>query len=155
MSEQGFTLSSPAFVSDGVIPQVFTCDGENTSPELNWMHPPDGTRSFALIVDDPDAPDGTFTHWVLFNIPAETQNLPIGDRETGVGGRNDFQHEGYGGPCPPPNHGQHRYYFKLFALDVESLPLEAGAPRADLEKAMEGHVLEKAEVMGRFQRTAG
>lgn len=155
MAEQGFTLTSPAFVPDGIIPAVFTCDGENTSPELKWMHPPDGTRSFALILDDPDAPNGTFTHWVLFDISNHLSSLPAGLKDIGVSGRNDFHHEGYGGPCPPPNHGEHRYYFRLFALDVGSLDQKPGAPRAEVESAMEGHILEQAELMGRYQRTTG
>jgi len=155
MAEQGFTLTSSAFTADGAIPATFTCDGEDTSPELKWLHPPDATRSFALIVDDPDAPNGTFTHWVLFDIPSDAQSLPSGVSNIGVDGRNDFQKDGYGGPCPPPNHGQHRYFFKLFALDIESLNLNAGAQREEVEKAMEGHVLEQTELMGRYERTAG
>lgn len=155
MSEQGFTLTSTAFTADGAIPATVTCDGDNTSPELKWMHPPDGTRSFALIVDDPDAPSGTFTHWVLFDIPADVRTLPANASDIGVGGRNDFQQDGYGGPCPPPNHGQHRYFFKLYALDVESLNSEAGAPRDAVEKAMEGHVLDETHLMGRYERTTG
>jgi len=155
MSEQGFTLTSPAFVPDGMIPPVFTCDGDNTSPELKWVHPPDAVRSFALIVDDPDAPRGTFTHWVLFDIPAATNRLPSAARGVGVEGRNDFQHDGYGGPCPPPNHGQHRYDFRLFALDIETLHLKTGASRAEVEKAIQGHILDQAELMGRYERTTG
>lgn len=155
MTEQGFTLTSPDFVPDGVIPNTFTCDGEDYSPELKWMHPPDGTKSFALIVDDPDAPGGTFTHWVLFDIPADAKSLPANVQDVGTNGRNNFHKPGYGGPCPPPNHGEHRYYFKLMALDVESLNLPAGAPREDVEKAIEGHVLDQAELMGRYERTTG
>lgn len=153
MAEQGFTLSSPTFVPDSLIPGMFTCDGENKSPELEWMHAPEGTKSFALIVDDPDAPNGTFTHWVLFNIPADTSKLPTAAGDLGIAGRNDFQQDGYGGPCPPPNHGQHRYFFRLFALDVESLPCGQGAGRDDVERAMKGHVLEQTELMGRYERT--
>lgn len=155
MTEHGFTLTSSAFTADGAIPATFTCDGEDTSPELKWLHPPDATRSFALIVDDPDAPNGTFTHWVLFDIPSDAQSLPSGASNIGVDGRNDFQKDGYGGPCPPPNHGQHRYFFKLFALDIESLNLSAGALRQEVEEAMEGHILERTELMGRYERTAG
>lgn len=155
MSEQGFTLTSPSFVPDGLISATFTCDGENTSPELKWIHAPDGTRSFALIVDDPDAPNGTFTHWVLFDIPADTKHLRGEVSDIGVKGRNDFQQVGYGGPCPPPNHGQHRYYFRLYALDVDSLQLPAGASRPEVETAIEGHILDQAELMGRYERTTG
>jgi Raf kinase inhibitor-like YbhB/YbcL family protein len=153
MAEQGFTLTSPAFVSDGLIPAIFTCDGENKSPELHWIHPPDGTKSFVLIVDDPDAPNGTFTHWVLFDIPATMDHLPTVASDVGVSGRNDFQQDGYGGPCPPPNHGQHRYFFKLFALKADSLNLQQGASRAEVEQAVKEHLLEKTELMGRYERT--
>lgn len=155
MSEKGFTLTSPAFVPDGIIPAAFTCDGENTSPELQWMHAPDGARSFVLIVDDPDAPNGTFTHWVLFDIPADTTHLRGEVSGVGVKGRNDFHQVGYGGPCPPPNHGQHRYYFRLYALKVESLQLPAGASRPEVETAVKGHILDQAELMGRYERTTG
>jgi Raf kinase inhibitor-like YbhB/YbcL family protein len=155
MTRQGFTLTSPAFVRDGLITPVFTCDGENTSPPLDWMHSPEAARSFVLIVDDPDAPSGTFTHWVLFDIPADTKSLPGEVSDIGIKGRNDFQQVGYGGPCPPPNHGRHRYYFKLFALDVQSLKLAAGATRDEVEAAMEGHVLDQAELMGRYERKTG
>lgn len=155
MAEQGFTLTSPAFQADAVIPQAYTCDGDNKSPELNWIHPPNGTQSFVLILEDPDAPNGTFTHWVLFDIPAQRNKIPEGGNGVGVGALNDFQHDHYGGPCPPPNHGDHRYYFRLYALDVESLGLEAGVKREEVEKAMQGHVIEEIELMGRFQRTTG
>lgn len=153
MAEQGFTLTSSSVPTDGVIPAVFTCDGDNVSPDLTWMHPPEQTRSFALIVDDPDAPNGTFTHWVLFDIPAETKELPLGVTGVGVDGRNDFQQDRYGGPCPPPNHGKHRYYFRLYALDAETLKLQPGAPRAEVEAAMQDHILDQAELMGRYERT--
>jgi Raf kinase inhibitor-like YbhB/YbcL family protein len=152
MAEQGFTLTSPDFANGEMIPRQFTGDGEDKSPELKWIHAPEGTRSFALIVDDPDAPNGTFTHWVLFDIPAEAQFLPQGVPKMGVGGRNDFQHDRYGGPMPPPHHGVHRYYFKLYALDIESLNLPQGAKREEVENAMEGHILDQVELMGRFER---
>jgi hypothetical protein len=155
MAEAHFKLFSPAFAPNGPIPQHFTCDGKNISPEIGWMHPPEGTQSLALVVDDPDAPKGTFTHWVLFNIPAGTEKIPEGDSSVGVAGRNSFQATGYGGPCPPPNHGDHRYYFRMFALDVDSLDLEPGTTKHELEKAMEGHVLGEAELMGRYKRQTG
>ena len=154
MAEQGFTLTSPAFVPDGIIPAGSTCDGKNASPELHWIHPPEDTRSFALILDDPDAPSGTFTHWVLFNIPANAHSIPANASNVGVAGRNDFQHAGYGGPCPPPNHDYHRYFFKLFSLDVASLELEEGVPRDKVEQSMAGHVLGETQLMGRYKRTA-
>jgi Raf kinase inhibitor-like YbhB/YbcL family protein len=145
------TLTSPSFERDGLIAAHNTCDGRNVSPELRWTAVPDGTRSFALIVDDPDAPSGTFTHWVLFDIPGDARSLAEG-ADVGVAGRNDFQQSGYGGPCPPPRHGQHRYYFRLYALDVAGLGLPEGAPREELESTMEGHVLAESELMGRFSR---
>ncbi|WP_166825747.1 YbhB/YbcL family Raf kinase inhibitor-like protein [Thalassoroseus pseudoceratinae] len=155
MAEQGFTLTSPAFQPDAVIPDVHTCDGDDKSPELNWIHPPEGTKSFVLIMEDPDAPDGTFTHWVLFDIPAQRSTIPEGASGIGQGARNDFQHDHYGGPAPPPNHGDHRYYFRLYALDGESLGLEAGVKREEVEQAMQGHILDETELMGRYQRTTG
>lgn len=155
MAEQGFTLTSPDFVPDGSAPIGMTCDGDNTAPELRWTHPPEGAQSFALIVDDPDAPHGTFTHWLLWDIPASAKSIPAGGGSVGVSGRNDFHHEGYGGLCPPPNHGEHRYFFKLYALDAPSLNLEHGATRDQLEAALDGHVIEQTEVMARFERTTG
>lgn len=152
MAAHGFTLTSPAFSEGGTIPQLLTCDGQNRSPQLHWSHPPEGTRSFALIVDDPDAPNGTFTHWVLFNIPADATELGEAESGIGVNGRNDFQQDGYGGPCPPPNHGEHRYYFKLYALDVDELQLNASATRQELESAMSGRVLGQTQLMGRYER---
>ncbi len=152
MAQQGFTLISPDFAHGEMIPTRFTCDGQNKSPELKWIHPPEGTLSFALIVDDPDAPDGVFTHWVVFDIPAEAKFIPGDVPNMGVGGRNDFQHDGYGGPCPPAKHGDHRYFFRLYALDTESLKLDAGATRQKVEQAMQDHILDSTELMGRFER---
>ncbi len=152
MSEQRFTLTSPSFGPDQMIPSALTCDGENTSPALNWGHPPEGTRSFALILDDPDAPRGTFTHWVLFDIPADARGLPAKVRDIGVGGRNDFRNDHYGGPCPPPNRGKHHYFFKLFALNVPSLNLPLGASRKAVENAMQGHILGQVHLVGLYQR---
>ena len=152
MAEQGFHLASPAFTNGNLIPQTHTCDGENSSPPLRWMHAPEGTQSFALVVEDPDAPKGTFTHWLLWNLPAGTTELPAGKAGLGVSGRNDFQHVGYGGPCPPPKDGPHRYFFKLFALDAQSLGLKEGARRDELLQAISKHTLGQAELMGRYQR---
>lgn len=148
-------IRSSAFFIGGSIPIQYTCDGENLSPPLQWESPPDGTRSFALIVEDPDAPNGTFTHWVLYNLPAESRELPEGLRDQStlpVGamqGKNSFNQIGFGGPCPPD--GTHRYFFKLFAID-QLLELPEGVTKEELLKAIEGHVLDKAEVMGRYTR---
>jgi Raf kinase inhibitor-like YbhB/YbcL family protein len=151
-----FTLKSSAFVHEGDIPSKFTCSGADLSPALTWSDPPGGTQSFSLIMDDPDAPGATWVHWVLYNLPAQTRELPEGvpkEMELKDGsrqGRNDFARPGYGGPCPPRG-APHRYYFKLYALDVR-ISLPAGAGKADLEKAMKGHILAQAELMGRFRR---
>lgn len=152
MAEQGFTLWSPDFNEGGKVPVQFTCDGANTPPTLNWMHAPPETRSFVLIVDDPDAPQRTFTHWVLFDLPANTYSLGKETPTQGTSGKNDFQHDGYGGPCPPPQHGEHRYFFSLYALDVESLNLEPRATHAEVEQAIQGHILDQTMLMGRYQR---
>jgi Raf kinase inhibitor-like YbhB/YbcL family protein len=152
-----FELTSPAFLQDGTIPKEFTCEGANQSPALKWTAPPANTKSLALIVDDPDAPAGTWVHWMIFNLPATDRELTAaapGDPELANGarqGRNDFGQTAYGGPCPPPGPA-HRYFFKLYALDVK-LDLKAGAAKADLEKAMQGHILGKAELMARYQRS--
>ncbi len=153
------SISSPEFSNHGEIPAEYTCDGDNISPPLAWSGLPEGTRSLALIVDDPDAPDPkapkrTWVHWVLYNIPAATSglqkgvqpsHLPDGTRE----GINDSNHSDYGCPCPPI--GRHRYFFKLYALDTEFG--ELSPPTKDtLLKAMDGHVLEKAELMGTYQK---
>ena len=145
------TLKSPSFEAGGLIDAHHTCDGRNVSPELQWTAVPEGARSFALIIEDPDAPSGTFTHWVLFDIPGDVHSLAV-ESDVGVAGRNDFQQSGYGGPCPPPGHGQHRYYFRLYALDVAGLGLPEGARREEVESTMEGHIIAEAELMGRFSR---
>jgi Raf kinase inhibitor-like YbhB/YbcL family protein len=151
------TLSSPAFGDHGPIPAVYSCDGENVPPPLGWSGEPAHTASYALIVDDPDAPDPaapqrTFVHWVLYNIPAPVRELeeavlPGALPDGTVQGRNDEGATGYSGPCPPV--GRHRYFFKLYALDVELAGLE-NATKADLERAMEGHVLEMAQLVGTY-----
>ena len=148
-------IKSPAFVPGGKIPGKYTCDGMDISPPLAWTSGPEGTKTFALICDDPDAPVGTWVHWVLFNLPADIielrENVPP-ERELESGakqGMNDFRKIGYGGPCPPG--GIHRYYFKLYALDTE-INLEAGATKSELLKAMEGHILAEGQLMGRYER---
>lgn len=148
-----FSLGSTAFQDSGLIPQKFTCDGGNVSPELNWSGAPIDTKSYALIMDDPDAPGGTFTHWVQFDIPAAYQQLAEGagaNHSIGVGGNNGLGQTGYLGPCPPS--GIHRYYFRLYALNVPSLNLKAGAARSDVEKALSKHVIGAADAMGRYEK---
>jgi Raf kinase inhibitor-like YbhB/YbcL family protein len=146
----GFTLTSSAFENGQEIAQRHACDGDDLSPQLRWSGAPDGTRSLALIVDDPDAPVGTFTHWLAWSIAPTSGGLAEGEAAP-VEGRNDFGSVGYRGPCPPPGHGPHRYFFRLRSLDAE-VELEAGAERTDLERALEGHVLEVADLMGRYER---
>ncbi len=151
-----FKLSSTFFVPGGMIPKQFTCDGTDLSPALEWSGAPENTRSFSLIADDPDAPVGTWVHWVLYDLPADAKELAEGvpkDEQLSNGarqGRNDFRRIGYGGPCPPPGPA-HRYFFKLYALDAQ-LNLKAGASKADVEKAMAGHILAQATLLGRYQR---
>ena len=149
------TLRSTAFTEGASIPKKYTCDGKNVSPPLQWGGAPDETLSFALIADDPDAPAGTWVHWVIYQIPPEKNRLEeeISARrklENGmVQGENDFGHVGYGGPCPPG--GTHRYFFKLYALDT-GLDLEPGATKQELLDAMKGHILEESKLMGRYSR---
>jgi len=148
-------LTSSAFAEGELIPRKYTCDGENVSPPLAWEPGPESTKSFALICDDPDAPLKTWVHWVIFNIPADTRNLPENvPREKTLAngakqGKNDSRKIGYVGPCPPG--GTHRYFFKLYALDT-LLDLEPGITKKDLLKAMEGHVLAQGTLMGRYKR---
>jgi Raf kinase inhibitor-like YbhB/YbcL family protein len=153
------SLTSPVFTHNGAIPKLFTCQGKDISPALHWSGLPNGTKSVALIVDDPDAPDPAapkrvWVHWVLYNLPpgatglpeaVNATRLPAGTRE----GKNDWDRLGYGGPCPPI--GRHRYFHKLYALDVV-LPDLKHPTKADLLKAMEGHVLEKSELIGTYQK---
>ena len=153
--EMAFELTSTAFAPGEPIPRKYTCDGEDISPPLQWSDPPQGTQSFALIADDPDAPIGTWVHWVLYNLPAETRALPEAvpsDAELSDGsrhGQNGWRKLGYGGPCPPS--GTHRYFFKLYALDTV-LDLAAGASKEQVLKAMEGHILAQTELMGVYSR---
>lgn len=154
-SVEKISVSAEAFKEGGDIPSEYTCDGKNVSPSLSWKGVPANAKSIALVMDDPDAPMGTFVHWVIFNIPASAQKLPKGipgDKILEDGsrqGNNDFRRIGYGGPCPPG--GTHRYYFKIYALDT-MLNLSAGATKADVEDAMKVHVLAQGELMGRYGR---
>jgi Raf kinase inhibitor-like YbhB/YbcL family protein len=151
-----FTLTSPVFADGAAIPTRYTCDGENRSPLLTWSDAPEGARSFALIVDDPDAPAGTFTHWVLYDIPVDVRELSenVPEATPGVSGRNSFRKTGYGGPCPPPQDEAHRYRFVLHALDTDSVGLPNGASREELEAQMSGHVLGTAQLVGTYRRQA-
>jgi Raf kinase inhibitor-like YbhB/YbcL family protein len=143
-----FTITSPEFAEGQTIPRQFTCDGSDAPPTIKVADPPEGTRSFALIMDDPDAPKGTFTHWLAYDIPAGTTELQA---TAGKSLRNSFDREGYGGPCPPPGHGPHRYFFKLYAVDVPTL-VGAVTTRQELEKALGKHTLGTAQLMGRYER---
>ena len=149
-------IKSTAFAAGAEVPKKHTCDGSDVSPALSWGEPPKGTQSFALIMDDPDAPVGTWVHWVLYDLPVAERGLPEGvpkDAELKNGarqGKNSWPRTGYNGPCPPPVPA-HRYFFKLYALDAKT-NLRAGATKAELEKAMQGHILAQAEVMGRYKR---
>jgi len=151
-----FILTSSAFEPGGTIPKLYTCDGPDVSPPLRWTDPPPWTRSLALICDDPDAPVGTWVHWVLYSLPHEIRELPEGvpPQPTlpggGKQGRNDFRKIGYGGPCPPRGPA-HRYFFRLYALDADP-GLEPGATKQELLKAMTNHILAQAELMGRYRR---
>ena len=149
-------ITSPEFSAGDAIPTKFTCDAQDVSPRLSWGEPPANTQSFALIMDDPDAPAGTWVHWVLSDLPGDAKELPeqaprqeqlaSGARQ----GRNDFGKIGYSGPCPPPGK-PHRYFFKLYAVDTK-LNLKSGATKADLERAMKPHILAQAELIGRYGR---
>lgn len=150
------TVASDAFKQGGSIPQKYTCDGENISPQLSWSGIPDSTKSIALICDDPDAPMGTFTHWVIFNIPHEQEGMAAGVprskilKSGAVQGKNSAKRVGYFGPCPPRGK-PHRYFFKVFALDAK-LDLKPGIDKMTLLKAMKGHILAKGELMGYYGR---
>ena len=149
------TLESPAFKNGDIIPAKYTCDGDNVSPPLSWSNPPEGAAGFALIMDDPDAPLGTWVHWIVYRIPADARGfadgaskakkLPDGSAE----GLTDFQSTPYGGPCPPS--GAHRYFFKLYALDTR-LNLPPGATKKQLLDAMKGHILAQSELVGKYKR---
>lgn len=149
-------LKSSDFSAGSTIPKQFTCEGADLSPALEWNDPPPNTQSFALIADDPDAPVGTWVHWVLYDLPPNLRALPQNFPKTEQSpdgwrhGRNDFKKIGYNGPCPPPGK-PHRYFFKLYALDTK-LNLKSGASKKDVERAMQGHILAQGEYMGRYSR---
>jgi hypothetical protein len=154
-ANMAITITSTAFTEGGMIPRDYTCDGRDISPPMAWTGVPEGTKSLALICDDPDAPVGTWVHWVLFNLPATANGLPQSmppDKVLENGGRhgiNDFRKFGYGGPCPPG--GTHRYYFKIYALDTE-LVQEPGLTKAALLKAMKGHILAEGKLTDKYRR---
>jgi Raf kinase inhibitor-like YbhB/YbcL family protein len=148
-----FNLKSDAFNEGELIPSRFTCDGENISPPLTWEYFPSSVKSFAILVEDPDAPGGLFVHWVIFNIPKEINSFPENVTKKNfpdvVQGSNHFGDNGYGGPCPP--RGSHRYFFKIYALDT-FIKLDSKAGRRDILREMEGHILAQTELMGKYER---
>jgi len=153
--EMKINVGSAAFTEAGMIPKQYTCDGADISPPLSWSTVPEGTKSIAIIVDDPDAPAGTWVHWLVYNLPPDLKGLPenILAKETiangGMQGMTDFRRIGYGGPCPPS--GTHRYIFKVYAVD-KLLDLYPGAIKKRLLQAMEGHILAEGELMGKYRR---
>ncbi len=156
MTDNPLSIVSDAFDEGAPIPTKYTCDGEDISPALTWSDPPDSTRSWALIVDDPDAPSKTWVHWLVYNLPADTRELPAAmphDQELPGGalqGKTDFGRTGYGGPCPPPGK-PHRYFFKLYALDA-ALNLKPGASKSRIVEEMQGHILAEGRLMGTYGR---
>jgi len=144
-------LTSDAFQNGQPIPVQYTCDGADQAPALHWGEPPEGTKSFALVIDDPDAPSGTFRHWGVYNIPSSARSIG-GVQRVGTEVTNDFGKPGYGGPCPPKGHGQHHYHFKLFALGVDRLDVGPGAKVVDVENAARKNALAQGELVGTYER---
>jgi Raf kinase inhibitor-like YbhB/YbcL family protein len=142
-------LTSGAFQNGQAIPVQFTCDGADQTPPLAWGEPPAETKSFALVVDDPDAPSGTFRHWGAYDIPGSARSIPSSGFAQAA---NDFGKPGYGGPCPPPGHGPHHYHFKLFALDVEKLGVSPGAKIEQVESEAQKHAIGRGELVGTYER---
>jgi Raf kinase inhibitor-like YbhB/YbcL family protein len=151
MKDPEITVSSTAFAHNGMIPSQYTCDGKNISPQISWSRGPEGTKTYALICDDPDAPMKTWVHWLIYNIPASVLAIPEDDKgvKDALYGTTDFRRTGYGGPCPPG--GTHHYHFKLYALDI-ALPLKNGASKAEMEAAMKGHILASGDLVGLYAR---
>ncbi|MFZ2096478.1 MAG: YbhB/YbcL family Raf kinase inhibitor-like protein [Anaerolineales bacterium] len=143
-------LTSTAFKEGDTIPRIYTCDDQNVSPPLSWSGVPQGTISLVLIMDDPDAPSGTFDHWILFNLPPDLTGLSQDNHTVGMEGKNGFGRVGYGGPCPPRG-SNHHYMFKIYALDA-SLALKTGSSKSQVEGAMRGHILAQGQMMGRYGR---
>ena len=145
-------VSSPAFSDNGAIPKRFTCDGQNIAPPLQWSGAPQNSKSIAVICDDPDAPAGTFTHWVLYDIPPAVHALP--ERASiGTAGVNSFGKTEFGGPCPPPKDDAHHYHFRVYALDVDSIG-PAGLSKDDALKAMKNHILAEGDLVGTYRRAS-
>ena len=149
-AEMLLELKSPIFNEGNTIPTSYTCDGSDISPQLDWTGIPENTLSLVLIADDPDASQSTWVHWVLYDLPPDLNGLPEAVTEVGTSGTNSFRKLGYGGPCPPKG-SEHRYYFKLYALD-SLLSLEEGASKAEVDKAMQGHILAQGQLMGKYRR---
>lgn len=145
------SLTSDSFKDGQSIPVQYTCDGADQTPPLHWGEPPPGTKSFALVIDDPDAASGTFRHWGVYDIPAPARSLG-GIQHVGTEVSNDFGKPGYGGPCPPKGHGPHHYHFKLFALNVERLDVGSGAKVVDVEKVAQRHAIAEGELVGTYER---
>ena len=148
-AESSMKINGAAFTPEGAIPAEYTCDGSNISPVLAWKDAPDGAKSFALIMDDPDAPSGTWTHWVVYNMSPESHGLEYRLPRGALQGENSFGKTGYGGPCPPKGGGPHRYFFRLYSLDG-MLNLQPDIDSAGLKAAMKGHILSTAETMGHY-----
>jgi Raf kinase inhibitor-like YbhB/YbcL family protein len=145
------SLTSDAFQDGQPIPAQYTCDGADQTPSLKWGEPPTGTKSFALVIDDPDAPSGTFRHWGIFDIPASARSIG-GEQKAGTEVKNDFGKTGYGGPCPPQGHGPHHYHFRLFALDADTLNIGSDAKIVDIENAASKHAIAQGELTGTYER---
>jgi hypothetical protein len=145
------SIISDAFKNGQQIPRQYTCDGADQTPVLRWGAPPEGTKSFALVIDDPDAPSGTFRHWGVYDIPTSARSIG-GGQKIGTEVSNDFGKPGYGGPCPPKGHGPHHYHFKLFALDVDKLDVGASAKVVDVENAAQEHAIAQGELVGTYER---
>ena len=145
------SLTSDAFQDGKPIPAQYTCDGANQTPALQWSDPPEGTRSFAIVIDDPDAPSGTFRHWGVFDIPGSARSIG-GGRKVGTEVSNDFGKPGYGGPCPPKGHGPHHYHFRLFAVGVDRLTLGPNAKVEDVENEATKHAIAEGELIGTYER---
>ncbi len=145
-------VTSTAFAEGGDIPRKYSCLGDKISPELKWTGAPAATKSFVLVVQDPDAPSGTFIHWVAYDIPPSQTEIPEGAQTAGISGKNSARQDGYTAPCPPS--GTHRYIFNLYALDVPSLGLQPGATRDQVVSAMQGHILAQATLTGRYSKSA-